>query len=148
MALSAAVAGAFAACGAANVRPYLVPFPEALVDTVPGEAERAVSLLVGLLEVRGIPVVVASPEEGYIESRWHETGVDSTAPHLGSRVRFRFWVDPIGLGRAQVVGEAVGEHTLDPSLPPRERESMVPPAHPGHQLLRAVIAALKERFAP
>jgi hypothetical protein len=145
--VAAGVIGA-AACGAANVRPYITPFPGAPRDTVRGDPAVIVPHLVRLLTAESIAVRIASPEEGYIESRWRdlrELGV--TGPFsYGPEVRYRFWVDPVGQGRTQVIGEVAGRRTVDPSLPERLREVLLPAEHPGREILQRIMAAVRERY--
>lgn len=145
--VAAGVIGA-AACGAANIRPYITSFPGAPRDTVRGDPAVIVPHLVRLLAAESIAVKIASPEEGYIESRWRdlrELGATGPFPY-GPEVRYRFWVDPLGLGRTQVIGEVVGRGTVDPSLPERLREVLLPAEHRGRALLDSIMSAVRERY--
>lgn len=136
------------ACGAANVRPYVKPFFGAPADTVTANPEIVVDSIVALLTGDSIGVHAASPVEGYVESEWHDAGVDTTARQLGSLVRYRFWVDSIGQQRVRILGEAAAQYAVDPSLPEREREMLVPETHPGWRVLEGIMKRIKEIFSP
>lgn len=137
------------ACGGASVRPYLTPLPQAVVDTLRGDAGAMVLHLSALLTADAIGISRVSDAEGYLESgRFDASRVvgDTVPPSISRVVRLRFWIDPIGEGEVQVAAEAVIELTMDPSLPPRQREIMVPPDHPGWDALERMLADLRRRF--
>lgn len=139
-----------AACGANNVRPALVPLPDAYVDTLRADAGALVATLAELVAAEGFRVRRVSAAEGYLETDWYDTaagragGAYTLAP--GGVVRLRFFADPIGQDRAQLAAEAVYRPVLDPSLPAREAEAMVPPGHPGDAILNRVLDAAAARF--
>ena len=136
------------ACGAANVRPYVAPFAGAPIDTVRGDPAVIVGDLAGLLQAEGVTVRRQSPEEGYVESAWFDvrgTSLTGPTPH-GPLVRFRFWVDPVGNGLAQVIGEVAGRYTVDPSLPERQREVLLPPEHVGRVVLARIMESVALQF--
>ena len=142
LAVSLGVAG----CGAGAVRPRFVPFPQALVDTVPGDPEAVVERLTALLAGEGISVRWSKAVEGYVETRWFDAATkrERGANSLDTEavVRLRFWADPDYLGGTVVVGEAVHRRVLDPSLPIRETEAPVSEDHPAAEILRRVMDAL------
>lgn len=136
------------ACRAANVRPYIMPFPGAPTDTVLGDPANIVRHVAGLLGRERIEIQMMSAEEGYVETRWFDVRTHDTTGTLtwGPDARLRFWVDPIGNGEAQVVGEAVGRRSVDPSLPAREREILLTADEVGRTILIRVMTAVRERF--
>jgi hypothetical protein len=148
--IGAGVIIAAQACGGASVRPYLTPLPQAVVDTLRGDAEAMVSHLSALLEEDSIGIERMSDVEGYLESERFDASrlaVDTVPTPISRVVRLRFWIDPIGEGEVQVAAEAVTEVTVDPSLPQRQREIMVPPDHPGWEALEHMLADLRRRFS-
>jgi hypothetical protein len=106
--------------------------------------------IAGLVTVEGLAIRWNSPIEGYLETEWY----DVVARRSGSEntldpervVRLRFFADPVRQGETELVSEAVLRHMVDPSLPPRELEVMVPPGHGGDQILRRVLDAVRVRF--
>jgi hypothetical protein len=106
--------------------------------------------IAGLVTVEGLAIRWNSPIEGYLETEWY----DVVARRSGSEntldpervVRLRFFADPVRQGETELVSEAVLRHMVDPSLPPRELEVMVPPGHSGDQILRRVLDAVRVRF--
>ena len=58
------------ACGAADVRPFYAPFPEAQVDTIQTAPNSAIEQLNELLIAEGLELHVASPREGFLETEW------------------------------------------------------------------------------
>jgi hypothetical protein len=138
------------ACGAVNERPYLTPLPNAIVDTLHVLPSALITEIEALVTSEGLVVLRSSPREGYLETKWYDTeagragGERTRDPH--SIVRLRFFASSIGEELTEVAAEAVMRHTLDPSLPERENERMVPMDHPGALLLNRVLAALDERF--
>ena len=138
------------ACGAVNERPYLTPLPNSIVDTVHSLPSALITEIETLVTREGMVVQLSSPREGYLETKWYDTeagragGERTRDPH--SVVRLRFFVSSIGEELTELAAEAVMRHTLDPSLPQRENERMVPVDHPGELLLKRVLAAVEERF--
>jgi hypothetical protein len=119
------------------------------VDTLLGEPEAVVQQLAESLRADSIGIRAMSREEGYLESdRFDARAIegDTTAASISRFVRLRFWVDPIGGGDVQIAAEAVAERTVDPSLPPRQREVMVPLNHPGRRVLDQILVDLRARF--
>lgn len=137
------------ACGGANVRPYYAPLPLAEVDTLRGDPPQIVDYLTEALRADSIQLHVVSTEEGYVESRKFDVRPlveGSTRVPISAVIRLRFWIDPIGDGETQVTAEAVTERTVDPSLPQREREVVVPTGHAGLALLQRIREDLRNRF--
>lgn len=139
-----------AACGSVNVRPYTIPLADALVDTLQAEPDALIEAAEQTARARGLRIAAVSSQEGYLETGWYEPtmqrAVTASVANTRSAIRVRFWADSIGLGRAQLISEAVMRRTADPSLPPREAEMMVPRDHPGFELLRSVLDTLRTRF--
>lgn len=95
----------------------------------------------------GLRVVRLSPEEGYLETAWHELA-DSTArtlPRERRRVRVRMFADPVA-GRTRLLAECVTRVYEDPSLPDRELERMVAETHPGYRLLQEILRDAQRRL--
>jgi hypothetical protein len=98
----------------------------------------------------GLEIQLSSSREGYLETKWYDTsagragGKRTRDPH--SVVRLRFFASSIGEELTELTAESVMRHTLDPSLPERENERMVPEDHPGELLLNRVLTAVEEHF--
>jgi hypothetical protein len=135
------------ACGAAGVRPRFEPFPLAVVDTLPLEAAALIGALDHAVRAESLTVRTMSAVEGYLETRWFDVverrAARATTSHPYRLVRLRFFADPIGGGRSQLVSEAATRIAVDPSLPERQAEMMAPPDHPGRALLDSVLAAVR-----
>ncbi|KPJ92884.1 MAG: hypothetical protein AMS18_06455 [Gemmatimonas sp. SG8_17] len=145
------VAMVVASCGAGGIRPRFEPFPQAMADTIRGSAD-SITLRIGeLLAAEGIEVRHLRPAEGYAETKWFDVMTKRTTSSMSldtdSVVRLRFWTDLATVSECLVVGEAVKRRILDPSLPERETEEPVPPEHPATDVVRRIIAGLKERNA-
>jgi hypothetical protein len=138
-------------CGAVNARPYLTPLPEAPVDTVDTEAQDLIGELAALVTAEGLGIRLVSPSEGYLETEWYNVDsrqtVSPSAGDIQRVVLLRFFADPLGRGETRLVSEAVVVRALDPSLPRRENEMMVPPGHPGDTLLQRIRSAVSGRVA-
>ena len=138
---------ALSACGAVNTRPYLTPLPGALVDTLRADPTVVVEQLVTQVIDEGIAIHVVGADEGFLETRWYElespSEEGSAVQSARSRIRLRFFADPIGDGQTQLTSEAIALSVLDPSLPEREREVLVAADHPGDQLLRRIVDAVR-----
>lgn len=135
------------ACGSIGVRPYLVPLPEARIDTLAVEPEAAIAAVQTLVVGEGLTIQVSSPAEGYLETDWYDTVTQTPGGGSGldprRAIRLRFFADRLGDDRTQLASEAVMRRVVDPSLPERENEIMAPPGHPGAELLSRVLSALR-----
>jgi hypothetical protein len=138
---------ALSACGAVNTRPYLTPLPGALVDTLRADPTVVVEQLATQVINEGIAIGVLGADEGFLETRWHElespSEEGSAVWSARSTIRLRFFADPIGDRQTQLTSEAIALSVLDPSLPEREREVLVATDHPGNQLVRRIVDALR-----
>ena len=138
------------ACGAVNTRPYLTPLPDAVIDTVHALPAVVISEIAALVEAEGFQVRLVTGREGFLETDWlnvaTETEDDATTSPLHRRIRLRFFADAIGEGLSELAAEAVVLRTLDPSVPQRENEMMVPLGHAGRQMLQRVLDGIEERF--
>lgn len=136
------------ACGG-GVRPYLTPLPNAWVDTIPTAPDAVIRQLITAVTGQGMRIQLASPAEGYLETDWYDVvsqtpgGEYASDPHRV--VRLRFFADPIAPDETRLVSEAVYRRSIDPSLPERQNELMVPPGHAGEVLLRLVLSAVGAR---
>jgi len=137
-----------AACGAGGIRPRFQPLPQAMTDTVHNRPDSVTLLISELLTAKGIEVRHVRPREGYVETKWFETGTGRTVSDQSidtdSVVRMRFWAEPAAEGETMVVGEVVRRRIIDPSLPDRETEEPVPTGHPALEIVRGVLANVKE----
>ena len=135
------------ACGASNIRPWTVPFPEARVDTVDVEAASLIERLNSHVTNTGLEVTRISPEEGFLETRWFDLATRRSRKSGGDPervVRMRFWADPVMAGRSVLISEVVYLQSLDPSLLPRDAETLAPPDHAGHILMTDILEAVLE----
>ncbi|MGD8726072.1 MAG: hypothetical protein PVH40_00435 [Gemmatimonadales bacterium] len=130
------------ACGAVNTRPHLAPLPDALVDTLHVTPATVISELESLTVAEGFRIQVSAPREGYLETKWHDVASEGDRR---TAVRFRFFASPIGEDLTELITEAVMPHTMDPSLPERENERMIPDDHPGQVLVTRVLRSLADR---
>ena len=146
-ALAVAVA---AACASGGVRPFFPPLPGALVDTLVADPADVITEVTVLVAAEGLAIRWNSPAEGYLETEWYDVvarrpgGENSLQPE--NVIKLRFFSDPVRQGETRLVSEAVTRLTVDPSMPSRESEIIVPPGHPGEQILRRVIAGVRSRF--
>ncbi len=146
-ALAVAVA---AACASGGVRPFFPPLPGALLDTVIGDPADVITEVAVLVAAEGLAIRWNSPAEGYLETEWYDVvarrpgGENSLQPE--NVIKLRFFSDPVRQGETRLASEAVTRLTVDPSMPSRESEVIVPPGHPGEQILRRVIAGVRSRF--
>ena len=143
--IAAALILGVAGCrGLGGVRPRLVPLPGSVVRTVDIPADSATRALAAALLARHVPVTAVAPAEGYVESVWYD--LENRAPRwpetrrLESIVKLRFFADPAA-GRTRVVGEVVRRVLVDPSVPERELERIVPEGHAGRTLLGEVMTS-------
>jgi hypothetical protein len=139
-----AALAAWWACGSIGARPYLVPLPEARIDTLPAEPDAVVSAAQALVVGEGLTIRVSSPAEGYLETDWYDTVTQS--PGGGSSLDPRR-ADRLGDDETMLASEAVMRRVVDPSLPERQNEIMAPPGHPGAELLSRVLSALRASLA-
>jgi hypothetical protein len=141
------VLAAWWACGSIGARPYLVPLPEARIDTLPAEPDAIISAAQAFVVGEGLTIRVSSPAEGYLETDWYDTVTQS--PGGGSSldprraVRLRFFADRLGDDQTRLASEAIMRRFVDPSLPERQNEIMAPPGHAGAELLTRVLSALR-----
>ena len=131
-----------AACKATAVRPYITPFPDAPTDTLQVDPDDLVNELVGLVTAEGLSIRMVSAAEGDLETGWYDVESRATVGSFGANadryVRLRFFVDPVNPLLTQLVSEAVMRRTLDPSLPERQAEVLVPPGHEGDLILSRI----------
>ena len=149
VALVASVAG-LGACSSASVRPSYQPFPDAPVDTIQADAAVVIREAAERIVARGLMLRTNAPREGYLETRWYDL-VSRKSNASGSDAnrifRLRLFADPATPVATKLTVETVYRRILDPSLPERERELMVPPGSPGDTLARAMIAEVKKLHA-
>ncbi len=134
-------------CGANNVRPRSVPLADAVRDTLVAGPESIVDLLRDAVTARGFTVGTVRAAEGFLETRWydltHQRPGGAYARDPTRAIRLRFFVDPVGESTTEIQAEATYLRTLDPSLPVREREVMVPPGSPGDTLLHSILNQIR-----
>jgi hypothetical protein len=133
-------------CGSIGARPYLTPLPDAIHDTIPARPSAVIGELQTLVIGEGLIVRVSSPAEGFLETEWYDVDRRGT---VGGRldprriVRMRFFADEASSDLTLLTSESVTLRALDPSIPERQNEVMVPPGHPGSQILERILIALR-----
>lgn len=138
--LLAGFATLVAACAAVNTRPYLRPLPDAIADTLPVDPGLVIAVAESVVTAEGLRVRTAAADEGYLETEWHRDGGRADA------VRLRFFTTAIGESLTELLSEAVIQRIVDPSLPAREHEAMVPVGHWGEALLHGILEAIAVRL--
>ena len=137
----------FSGCHAGGVRPTFSLFPQAIIDSIPGEPESAVEHLSELLADEGIELRWKRIREGYVETEWFDPETRAIGGGGGLDVegiiRIRFWADLVMGGElTQVVFEVVRRRIFDPSLPVRETEIGVALDHPIYELVERLLTEL------
>lgn len=144
--LAAIVSALLLGCTAIGVRPHFRPLPGATRDTLAAPPETLIAALSRELEESGVRVKRRSEAEGYLETEWFDlrsAGVAaSPALEVGRVVRIRAFAEPLPPGGAELVVETVYRRTLDPSVPDRLEEILVPPDHPADSLVRELVNRL------
>lgn len=132
-----------AACGANNVRPKYEPFIDAVVDTIPALPNVVVDSLAIVVTQRGFQIARVASSEGFLETKWFDLDADRSGGrytlHPDQVIRLRFFADPGRDDGTVLRSEAAYRPRLDPSLPEREAEAMVPIDHRGDSLLQNVL---------
>lgn len=130
------------------MRPSFSPLPQAFIDTIRADPDILIREVLGLVTAEGLRVRSSIPEEGYLETDWYDVVAGRpTGPRASDRtIRLRFFADDIGEGWVLLTAEAVYHRTLDPSIPPRLAELMVPPEHEAEKLLQRILEAVKTRL--
>ena len=138
------------ACGSHNVRPYLVPLPDAVADTLHADPSEVIEFLNTVVAGEGFRISRASSAEGYLVTDWYDTENQRAGGRYArdptAAIRLRFFADPGGGDQSTLRSEAVYRRTLDPSIPEREAERMVPPGHYGDLILQRVLQSVRSRF--
>jgi hypothetical protein len=141
--------GLLVACHPTTTRPDLLPVPDASrleVELFVPEATRALALA---LDTDSIPVVRTEPEDGWLETDWFDA--TTLAPVRGrvvglDAVRVRGFVDPARPNHSLIQVEVIYRPRLDPALPPRELEVMVPTGHPVRERVRRALGRLRAEY--
>jgi len=131
-----------------GVRPRLEPFPSDSALSLATPAPDVIRAVVAELVSTGVPVLIVTPVEGYVESRWYDVerhAAGKAGRRLAHTVKLRFYADPVA-GRTRLVAECAWQVIVDPSRPPRELERPVPAGHPGRALLDSVVARTMRRL--
>lgn len=141
------LAAVSAACGANNVRPLYVPFMDAVVDTISAPPDVVVDSLATVVTLRGFEIARITASEGYLETKWFDLDADRSGGtytrHPDRVIRLRFFAE-LGRDSSTVLrSEAAYRPRLDPSLPERQAEAMVPIDHPGDSMLQNVLDQLR-----
>jgi hypothetical protein len=141
-----------AACSPVTQRPAFQPLPEALVATINAPPPRVTAAAVEWLTSQGLTVVRASPEDGYVETAWYDTGAKSShggngdVPHPAATVKLRGWADPDVPGRTRLTVEAVLRPRYDPSRAERDLEAAASTSHEGQHIAQRLLDALKQKY--
>jgi hypothetical protein len=124
--------------------------PQAVIDTLSGPPDVVIRELQARIAAEGVGVHTFEVVDGFLETDWitivpEENSGANLEPHERV-VRFRFWADAIVGQRAKLTSEVVHRRTLDPSLPERLVEIMVPPEHDARKILERVLGAVRQQF--
>ena len=141
-------AALLAACRPDTTRPDIMPFPAAAGVEIRLRPPEATRRLAEALQADSLPPSRVRLRDGYLETAWLDsaTGRPTTRRPLGtSVVRLRGWADPGRPGNTVLTVETVYRPLADPSLPERELERLVPPAHPVAVKVEQVLEALLKR---
>ena len=107
--------------------------------------DSVIRALASATRARGFSFRTVAPREGYLESDWLDLATRDTAQarahRLDRAVKLRFFADPVA-GKTRLLAECVHRIMVDPSLPERELERMVPDGHPGRALLDSVLTRI------
>ena len=138
--------GVVAGCTAATVRPSFGPSIAAPADTFRVDAAELVLAARQAMIDQGIVISRMNAQEGYLETRWFDAPdlAPATDVQDDRTIRMRVFTDPVSDQQTQVVIEAVYRWTLDPSLPERQMETIVPSGSPGDLLARSILDDLGE----
>lgn len=147
---AALAVGAWAACAPGTARPPFRPLPQAVIDTLSAPPEVVIREVQARIADEGVRVRTFEVVDGFLETDWvtivpEENGGADLKPHERV-VRFRFWADPVVGQRAKLTSEVVHRRTLDPSLPERLVEIMVPSDHDARKILERVLGAVRQQF--
>jgi len=132
-----------AACTPVTTRPSFAPYPEALHAVINVPPAQVTQEAGAWLTAQGTAVALASPVDGFLETRWQEV-TDSTAGQMTARIRV--WADPDVPGKSRVTVEAVYRPIEDPSRTPRDLERHCPVGSAGERLAARLLAALSEKL--
>ena len=141
--------GLAAACQPTTNRPAVVPRPEAVGQEIRLSRREATRRLAEALRADTIPIRRIELRDGYMESPWFDarTGRPTRRRPVGSDVvRIRAWADPARPGSSRLTVETLYHPLVDPSLPYRELEELVPPTHRVARKVTAVLAKMAERY--
>jgi hypothetical protein len=137
------------ACRPATNRPALVPRPEAAGQEIRLPVREATRRLAEALRADTIPIRRVELRDGYMETPWFDaaTGRPTTRRAVGTGVvRVRAWADPARPGSSLLTVETVYQPLLDPSLPDRELEQVVPADHRVAKKVVGVLAGMAQRY--
>jgi hypothetical protein len=132
-----------AACTPVTTRPAFAPYPEAVHAVIDAPPAQVTEEAGAWLAAQGTAVALASPRDGFLETRWQEV-TDSTAGRMTARIRV--WADPDAPGKSRVTLEAVYRPIEDPSRTPRDLERPCPAGSAGERLAARLLAALSEKL--
>jgi hypothetical protein len=146
--LALAAAGAVGCASFVGVRPRYGPVPGSVLVELEPPPDSVIRALAAATRERGFVVRTVAPREGYLESDWLDLATRDTAQARTGRldrvVKLRFFADPVA-GKTRLLAECVQRIMVDPSLPERELERMVPDGHPGRALLDSVLTGIVGR---
>src|SRR5262249_7692870 len=136
------------ACTSASVRPSYDPFPNAAIDTIQADAAVVIREAAERIVARGLALRTNAPREGYLETRWFDLASRKSNPRGSDPnriIRLRLYADAATPAATKLTVETVYRRNIDPSVPERQLELMVPTGSPGDTLARAVMAEVKRR---
>ena len=143
-------------CQTATTRPGFAPVPDASSTQLRLAVAPITEMLAARLRADSIPLRIAEPRDGYIESEWINAPgweVVQGRPMGPAMDKVRIWIDPLevplqpgGPARSRVTVEIVYRYLADPSRDPREFERHVHAGHVTNLKVRAALRPLVERY--
>ena len=143
-----ALAAILSACRPETLRPAVTPYPEAAGVEIRLRPPEATRRLAEALQADSISLARVRLRDGYMATAWLDsaTGRPTGRRPVGTAVvRLRGWADPGRPGNTVLTVETVYRPFADPSLPERDLERQVPPAHPTAMKVERVLEALLKR---
>ncbi len=138
-----------AACQASTTRPIFGPVAGSASVVLETGVTHATTLLADALKADSIPVTAVYPRDGFLQTPWFDsaTGRPTDRRPLGTDVvRVRAWVDPEKPGFSRLLVEATYRDIVDPSLPERELDRVLPPDHRVSKQVLGVLDSLRKRY--
>ena len=136
--LALAAAGAVGCASFTGVRPRYGAVPGSVLVELEAPPDSVIRALASATRERGFSFRTVAPRELDLATR---DTAQARAHRLDRVVKLRFFADPVA-GKTRLLAECVHRIMVDPSLPERELERMVPDGHPGRALLDSVLTRI------